>query len=343
MTVVAVESYVRDGNLAVPLTRYAQRVGWDECALLGVRFGSNATSRCMGIMTQAERQLLVSLLRGAQQDIESVLRYPLTLQWFSHQRMNTTDVVLQLPHGHIIAMGKRTTEILANAITVDYTAEPAVVVVNGVSADLDIDAVHVYYVGTEIDITPSAISLSGTTLTIEIPRCRLVADQNNPDEGWDFSDTDNFVRAVDIVRVYTDDSIQAELQYTDCNCGSTAENICVYLRDAMGGVVSLGQVSACAASDTSCSRIPQVLVVYYCAGERDIPPAIEDAIIRLAHARMETQPCTCGPARDYWARDRHVPEILDRERLHCPFGLTDGAWYAWTVANNFALRRVVCC
>jgi len=54
---------------------------------------------------------------------------------------------------------------------------------------------------------------------------------------------------------------------------------------------------------------------------------------------MPEEPCGCEVAQRLWRRDRHVPEVLTRERINCPYGLSDGAWQAWRFTQSMKLVR----
>jgi len=75
--------------------------------------------------------------------------------------------------------------------------------------------------------------------------------------------------------------------------------------------------------------------VNYYDGKQYLSRQMEDAIVRLAHAKMPDEPCGCDVAQRMWKRDRNVPEVLTRERINCPFGMSDGAWIAWQFTRSF--------
>jgi hypothetical protein len=66
---------------------------------------------------------------------------------------------------------------------------------------------------------------------------------------------------------------------------------------------------------------------------------VEDAIVRLAHSKMPDEPCGCDMLQRHWKRDRNIPQVLTRERINCPFGLSDGAWFAYRQAATLKIWK----
>src|SRR5690606_27938982 len=108
--------------------------------------------------------------------------------------------------GHIISAGVQAESTLQASATVDYNTEPATVGPLTVTIS-DVAEVKVYYPGTDREIKPSRMTYSGGQLTIYIPRCRLVETPNTTDDGMAYTDTDNFLAAVDVKRIYNDPSV----------------------------------------------------------------------------------------------------------------------------------------
>lgn len=339
---------------AVPLSRYVHLAGIDECAFWGVYTPGVERSDCRGIWIQQERDLIQHALLEAQEEVENVLHYPLCLRWITDERLPYTCPAVTA-WGHIVGGGIRAVSSISEAEAVDHTTDPAVV---GPIATTVTDPaeVHVYFTPADateaIEVTPSRVVLGGGNLTIYIPRCRLVLPslQGNDRTGIDYNVLDNFADEVDVLRVYNDTSTQAVLHYPGgcaCGCGSCTETT----HDALLYVVhsATGQVrvqpahylsgSWSAATNCGCCS-PQWMTLNYLAGA---PPTrqAEVTVIRLAHSKMVYEPCGCDDVRRLWARDRNTPDVLTRERLNCPFGLSDGAWAAWRFAQTMKLVRSI--
>jgi hypothetical protein len=88
-----------------------------------------------------------------------------------------------------------------------------------------------------------------------------------------------------------------------------------------------------------CSSRPKLVRLNYYAGLETLTRQAEDAIVRLAHAKMPEEPCGCQQALRVWKRDTLIPEVLSRERLMCPYGLAEGAWIAWRFSKAMTMFR----
>ena len=90
----------------------------------------------------------------------------------------------------------------------------------------------------------------------------------------------------------------------------------------------------------NCSHNYELVRLNYQAGLRTLDTAMKSALVRLAHARMASEPCGCDIVRRLWERDRKAPDVLSRERLNCPFGPSEGAWVAYKLAQSRKLYRM---
>lgn len=357
MTVVTVGlDLIDEGYNAVRLARYAQMVGFSECAFFGT-FDPNdpQNEACRPIQSLAERAMICRYLGEAQDEIEQVCGYPLSPRWFANEQHPYTCTV-HAKFVKVIEVGVRAIDDISLGEAVDHTADPAVI---GPVATTVTDAseIHVYHPGTDVEIDPSKIILTpGMTVTIEIPRCRMAIDPNNPDVGWDYTDTSLFEQMVDIKRVYNDPDTQATLVWphrssASCSCacgcatcGEYTEDACAYLRNGETGALDglaatlTNHVWAAKCPICYCSA-PEYVRVNYHAGLTSLTKQAEDAIIRLAHAKMPKPPCGCGPLMEMWERDRHTPDVMDRERLNNPFGTSEGSWASWMFANAMKVYR----
>lgn len=364
MPVVPVQSALLAEDSAVTLARYAARVEYPECQFWGVRNDDELLEGdCRTIWTKMQRDTVSRYLAEAQFEIEELIGYFLSPRWVvglrSEQPENDdryVDAQSTNPGGRfitrwpkIITPGTRAVSNISLLEAVDHNSDPAVIGPIATSVT-NPDEVKVYHPDTNVEIDPSKITISGGNLTIEIPRCRLVSEANadNPENGHDYDDVGNcssspivegvFECFVDVKRVYTDTSQTAVLvsphRCTDICCSNDCSDYtraaCMYVRDTRRGEVDVRRTNG---YPCDC---PAIARLYYYAGVTHLSRQAEDAIIRLAHAKMPDEPCGCDTVQRLWARDRHIPEVLDRERLNCPFGLSDGAW----VAYRFALSMV---
>ncbi len=196
------------------------------------------------------------------------------------------------------------------------------------------------------------MTISGGLLSIYIPRCRLVdpAVGNNDRTGLDYNDLANFLTTVDVLRLYNDPSTNAELIWphggctTSCaNCSEYTQDGCIYVRDAKLGLLDVLPATysggVWSAASSCCRGTPERVRIYYYAGKYPLTRQEEDTVIRLAHSKMPHEPCGCDDVRRLWERDRNTPDVLTRERINCPFGMSTGAWIAWRFTQAMKLVR----
>jgi hypothetical protein len=92
-------------------------------------------------------------------------------------------------------------------------------------------------------------------------------------------------------------------------------------------------------SGTCCIGRPDYVTVNYRAGVA-LTRMAETAIVRLAHAKMPEEPCSCEVASLMWKGDRATPDNYTRERINCRFGLSNGAWAAWQFCQQPGMKLV---
>lgn len=342
-------------DLALSLERYAQLTGYSECAIFGVNKTGEDHGDCDNrIWTLSTRLLVVKYLREAQDEIEQVVGYPLSPRWFEAEQ-HPFSFPVHSQWMKVIEVGQRTVNDISLGETVDYTNDPAEVLVN--TSVTDPNEIHVFHPGSDLEVNPSSISIVAGVATIKIPRCRLVleAEMDNEASGLDYTDDANFEAEVDVKRIYTDPSVNAKLVYfhhtsdvctcSALTCGEIETDACLTVHNSKTGAMGPLRATYQSAAWTPlvslrpCYRpTPDVVRLYYKAGMTRLSYQAEDTILRLAHAKMPSSPCGCDVLQQLWARDTHVPDILDSARLECPFGLSDGAWIAWKFAN--AMKNV---
>lgn len=351
MPIVLSQSALLAEDSAVTLARYAARVEYPECQFWGVR--DDATyqdSACQAIWSKMERDTVARYLAEAQYEIEEVCGFFLSPRWVVGLLSEQPDGIDRYTDSQninrpgrfrtrwprVISPGIRASTNVVLAEAVDHTADPAVVGPFA-TALTDVSEIHVFHPGSDVEIDPSSIVVAGGNMTIEIPRCRMVkeSEANTPPNGHDYADVPGvFETTVDIKRIYNDPSQSATLVSPhrcdafccDNSCEEHTHAACMYLRHSIRGEIDVRRVNG-----LPCD-CPALIRLYYYTGTRTISYQQEDAIIRLAHAKMPDEPCACDFVQRLWARDRHIPEVLDTARLNCPFGLSDGAWVAYQFA-----------
>lgn len=353
MTIVpAQQTLTQYDDLAVTLPRYAAMIQVTECSIYGVNNPDSPEPGCRDIWLKSQRDEVQRYLAEAQEEIEQQISYPMTRRWFANELHPYRHPVFT-NWGHVIEGGVKAVSAIQAGAAVNHATDPAVIGPLATTVT-DVDEITVFHPGSEVEIIPSAITIGGGNVTIQIPRCRMVkeAQADNPPEGWDYADLLNFEATVDVKRVYNDPSVNAVLVWphqcsTICaqgGCGEYTHAGCEYVRvpeigsmDVTPATYSGGQWVT--SSNLSCCRgTPQFVRLNYRAGVT-ATRQMEDTIVRLAHSKMPDEFCGCEVWTRLWRRDRFVPEVLTRERINCPVGLSDGAWTAWTFMRQFRLVR----
>lgn len=335
---------------ALPLYRYAQRVGYTECAFFGVSHPDNTQYACREIWSESQRRDVASALSEAQESIESILNYRMMPTWAVNEQYPFSFPLLT-KWGKIIALGISKMTAISLGESVDHTVDPAVVMI--AFAGTVTTGIRIFYPGTDREIFPSEMSIAGGILTIEIPRCRMVdwLHLENPEEGWDYNDTTLFQADIDIYLEEVDSSVNATLVYphkctsscSSCGCSEYTQSGCGYIDNPEIGKVKIFPATYSAGKWTSKSGCAVTgltnVRINYRSGLTSLTELDKSMLMRLAHALMPTEPCGCAITQNLWRRDRNIPAILTAERLNCDFGLSDGAWAAWKYANRKALLR----
>lgn len=333
------------GCLTLP--EYAQIIEYDECRFFGVH-RDDLDYGCRDYWTRAQRDTLQHYLSAAQGMLEDELRYALCPNWVANEE-HPYQVSMMTKRKHVIEPGVRATASIEAGAAVDHTSDPAMIgpIATTVTA---VSEVVVYFPGTNIQIVPQQMQIVDGELTIWIPRCRLVklALQN---ETVTYETLESFVDAVDVVRVYNDTSVQATLVWphvhsqrcAETGCTENTQTACLYVLDGdIGNVTVRPATQADGVWTTATPAYPgrpyKVRLNYRAGMTAGLTAPLKEALVRLAHVLMPKEPCSCDVVQRLWARDRNVPLVLDRERLNCPFGMTDGAWFAWRVVQA---RRTV--
>lgn len=343
-------------NCAVSLARYAEIIGYDECAFWGVRYDGQEAFNCSTFWSEWQRQEVADALSQAQHMLEDVLGYPLCPTWITGTIVDEERTVDQQEvtgnsictrWGMVLQAGVRAESTIQANATIDYSVEPAII---GpfTTTITDTSEVVLCFPDSDRVITPSRMTYSSGILTIYVPRCRLVdpdfyADVT-ADTGLEYTDTDNFLAAVDVKRVYNDPSVAAYLvrdHICDALCSAegcalVTDAACMVIKNPVLGIVNVypGTYSSGWTAYSSGYCYNHVRLNYQ-AGLRTLKPNIENVIVRLAHSLMPEEPCGCEATQRLWKRDRYAPEVMTREMLNCPFGYTAGALFAyrWAVAN----------
>lgn len=335
---------------AVKLARYAQLVGYDENPFWGINYQVGDHS-CRHIWTLSERKFVAKYLSEAQIEIEDALGYKIGAQWTVETKRRLTCPV-QTQWGWLIAFGVEAWSAISLGAAVNHAADPCVIgpIVSSVT---DASEIVICHPGTRHEIAPSKITIAAGQITIEIPKCRLVAEAyaDNPESGYEYSDYAALwgELTVDVWRRYNDPSVNAVLS-TNHNCSSTCSSAgcvgfsheaCAYIQNYKLGIVETfpaEYISGSWVRESCLCRGYDEVQLNYLSGV-DLNYQTEDMIVRLAHSKMPYEPCGCAPLQKLWERDHSDPEFLTTQQSLGPFGHNNGAWTVWKWAKALRLMR----
>lgn len=350
-------------NSAVTLADYAQIIQYDEPAFWGVYYDGQPSYGCTNIWTEFMRISVARALAHAQEMVEDYVNHFLADTWVvgtlaeadsynPHRYVDEGNYKFPYVarYGRIQEFGVRVEEDLG-AFSVSHLTDPAIVgPISGVTSAREL---KVFLPGTKREVHPSGSYTQVDGLYLEIPRVRLLKESllwltgdENPEVRYEVES--NFTDSVDIKRVYTDNTTQAKLVSNHaCNsscfttgCSEYSVDGCVYVKDGPNGIVEIVPATYTGGQwvrNNSCSNYRRVRL-YYKSGLPTLNTNLQEAVVRLAHSLMATEPCGCQITQRLWQRDRNVPDYVTRQRSTNPFGVTDGAWWAYEQVRNFRFR-----
>lgn len=348
-------------NCAVSLPRYAKLIGYEEAAFWGVRYENQLLRGCDPLWTEHQRFSIAQALAEAQQEMEQLVNYPLCPTWIAGTVSDEVDhndrwvdqqcykYGLLTRYPRIIAAGVRAETMIEAGSDVDHGQTVGVIGPLATTAT-STEEIHIYYPDSNREIIPSKITIDNGQVTIEIPRYRLVT-QDKINNAVDYEVLENFLDTVDVKRIYNDPSVNAILVRPHCKnnncyggCNECTQSACIYIRDPYIGYVDVGPANWNTDTETwdsrvLCGGLYKTVRLNYLAGMRYLNLQAELAIVRLAHSKMGRPPCQCDRTGEMWKNDYESPTIMTRERLNCPFGLSNGAWLAYRWAMSLISRR----
>jgi hypothetical protein len=285
---------------------------------------------------------LAEALARAEEMREQELGYHLAPKYINDEEYDEIKYPLVLRRKHLIAIGSKKCDTVQLGYPLVLSVlgvinDPVVISINPYSYT-DTSEIKVYFAGETIEIHPSKITISGGTLTIYIPRCRLLklTIDTNCDEPL-YEDDANFVATVDVKRCYTDvsDGLFKVWTHGCCDPCDTAIAEVTELQypritDKRLAIVRYEPATynsttgvwtrTCCSSVLSCRQ--DLMRVSYLSGRRNSIQT-EMETICLAHTLVpdsftdDTDMCNC------WQFDR------EKGDLSTPYGDTRGAIRAW--------------
>ncbi|MHA2068111.1 MAG: hypothetical protein ACXABY_27435, partial [Candidatus Thorarchaeota archaeon] len=168
MIIPAQSTLIQIDNMAVPLVRYFQIINQDECAGFGVDNPSDSQVACDKIWTKDSRDMAERSLKEAQGEIEQITSYFLTPTYAVNEQQ-PYSLPVETDWGKIIEAGIEASEDISLGEAVNHAADPAIIGPVATTVT-DENEIRVYHPGTDFEIIPSVVTISGGNITISIPR-----------------------------------------------------------------------------------------------------------------------------------------------------------------------------
>jgi len=311
-------------QLGMSLDRYAEVMELDMCAFNGInkRGSRDKTTACDWIMGQSARDKLAKFLLQAEQKREEWLVYHLGAKWTISEEHPLDSNPFILKWKNLVQMGLPTLTMLEEGVAVvkrDVYDEIYDPVVFTIDTEYSLHEVVVTYPGEEVQIRPTKVTKTGNTVTIEIPRCRLVKPEYNDD--WadppTYDDDDVFLDTVDIHRLYADvtQAVQYEMVSVPCStagaCATQCITGCATIDDFELAIVNAlpatlqGSKWIVPSTDLcTCGYRLSGIKFNYLSGM--VSMSNEIYTIRLAHTLMSSPPCACAHLKKLWEDDSEV-------------------------------------
>lgn len=350
---------------------------------------------------QASREDLAQALRYAEDETAKYLRYYPVPAWIENEehqieKAYATELVsnglnsylkrksIQTDYGYVQDVGKRASVAIQLAAAVVYSDADGdgyneLATVTVATTVTDPEEIHVYFTGysgeEEWEVRPVDVSIVAGVATITfaaylVPNPLLWEQDPSPsDPAWraiDGDNVNNFVRTVDVFRVYIDPSDEATMYWEDCSdCGSCAvcapstHAACLYIRDKRLGIVSYSPATWNAATLSYVSATPSSydadkISINYRAGlvdSRTKTPYLrmaahwERAIVYYAMTKMDRAWSKYENTHNIWKEQmedlaRVQPDrsfVVSEKDLHNPLGTTKAAINLWRLIEQSRL------
>lgn len=328
------------------------------------------------------REDLARLIAQAEGTVAKYLGYWPLPRWITEEEHQLTQFVrVEVPSylnsrgmrkslvtrwGHVLEGGVRATTLIEEDVTIvysgtDYTQTATITISEDISDITDAQEIRVFYpdkgAAVQWEIRPVTVDLDAGTVTFKREQCVLesllyrLPPPDDPLAAVDGDDDANFLTAVDVYRVYTDDSQQVVFyeEPTPCEVSGTTQDGYVLVRDARRGFLAYDVATYADGvwTNTYFTRPPLRAKLWYRAGKRnlfsDTPELqmdyeLERLLIYYALTLTDKEVCGCEnfhSALAYQLID--LAELGSKVRfqttykqLDCPLGTKRAAINMWT-------------
>lgn len=334
-----------DGTqIGLSLDRYAELMQWGINGFNGVNKPDDRENvQCNAVWLQSSRDRVMMAILDAEIMREAELGYFLGPKYVYAEQVQPYNPV-DLNKKHLIGIGIPTwaTIQLAAPLVLGPENAPNDPVTLSIASTVTPAEVKVYYPDDAFEILPTSVTSDGATLTIKIPRARLVDPSLNDDreDPLSYYKNANFLTTVDVRRLYLDEEDAAlyywRRGYPDCDtdCELDTQAACFQFPSQRAYRLSMvtfrpAKYSAgvWSTSAFTYSNVPNGLQVTYKSGRDDMMTQRRTA--RLAHTLLPYKPCDCQAVTLVWDTDRaFVPNT------YTPYGSQRGAVEAWVADSR---------
>jgi len=320
------------------LDRYQEILGLPIAAFNGLnKPDETPVYACSTIWKQFNRDNLARFLAIAEEKREQELGYFIAPKYVSLDEYPISNPLI-LKKKYLISLGVRSVTTIQDAVVVTYRdiggniLDPVVLTISTALVISTSDIV-VQYAGEDVPIHPSSIALSGGTLTIRIPRSRLVKPSLNDDreDPLMYDNDNNFVTTVDVKYVSYDSTEAVHyISFGEDFVETSTEGIGL-VKDTRLSIIELDtSVLSCVIGFAVCSNSssPIVRISYLSGRQQSVMTDMQT--LRLAHCLMPFEPCGCEAEHQYWRDD--VTE--NSQSIITPYGSKNGAVEAWVADSR---------
>jgi hypothetical protein len=282
-------------------------------------------------------------LREAQTMIEGQIYFPFGQKYVELEQIDLRPRMFT-KWARVQTLGKKAVTDIALNVALDNSTDPATFAAQATSVT-DSEEIHFFEHGSDLELYPDSLTLTGGTVTATFPRARLVRSdkQSNPENGWNYADVATWgIQHIDIKRIYVDTSDPGvfvwPLGKKPCpTCTEDTAPACGYIQSKRSGLITMLPITS--SPNCICHGASKVRVNYVAGQPLDIPA--EDAIVHLAHSLMSVMPCSgCEAISLLWTNDRFMPVNTTQERVDATFGVAEGAWRAYVYVKNHRFVRM---
>lgn len=350
------------------LDEYRRLFNVPPWAFNGVENPNENRRACDHYWSQWERDDLALALDSAEEMMAEQLKFYINARYLIDYDLPWQNPV-QLKYGHVLGAGVRARDEVTPSAS-DFTTDPATITVPSASFTGGMSEIVVIEDSTGLEIEPDSVATVGANYVISIGQYKLVEwdDLEDQSDTIDYDATfpaATWLKLADLTvyREYRDTDTQAEIVFgPSCNCwcagvactGSEYTG-CAFVLDRTVGLVRVNRATL-SSGTWSCDQSAicgcyegDKVTVYYRAGaiteriwqrpSNTVIPNWRRVVWNLAHSQMGAQPCGCALFERQWREARTIPPILSVERLHCPWGLYEGAWQAYSWVTSQAHGR----